>query len=765
MKRFRFKANPIFIMLLVSIILVTLIPICVLSYVYTASMRTMQEEIEYSTQCVLDQCRMAGENLFNTAENLITSLCFDDRAIQFASQARNYTSAAYAKMITQARDATQLGDLIRDQASILEFGIYSGRNDAIVSFRSGYARASQYLDTSLRFDGAGCLELLNQKGGFKLQPASQVTLYQHTYSALAASAPIFSNYIHQLDGFVYMIIDDAPLRTILAEMALSDNGFCYIVDSEGQILFHTDGKNAPNFDKESDILANASDFFILRSQADSGREYVAYVPKAVVSERLSYIQHTIGLLAACGLGLTLLAAIFIAYRNSKPITEIYEIATGPENAAQSLDTPLTYNFLKGTISELVHSNRDMNEQRGQFLTYSRADFIHRLADGSIFLASEIQARANLLHIDLDAQLYAALILRKTGLNESIDTMDTQQFGEATNFWMLVESVFHERSSFRVLCSCDQLSQMTVLALFPEEDASACAETLKREVSAIARHLSDLYHISLEYICGGLTSDLSNIGPLFLNAGKAPRMVGMAHTGKLLWVGETNQTGTIYYPLYEETRLVKALTTSQRAAAHSLFSRLMANNTCLQEPENANWPILCQALYLTLCRCLENCPSNEELLKKAQFLKSFTPPNSLSSFEKRVHNLLDAIIDAQQSQKESENAFLLQQISEYMDQNLGDSGFTLYNVSERFGIPESTLYRFIKLNGGQSFSALLEQKRMALSARLLLTTEFTIDEIASLSGYNSSHAFRRVFKKIYNMLPTEYRSAVIDSQNE
>ena len=44
--------------------------------------------------------------------------------------------------------------------------------------------------------------------------------------------------------------------------------------------------------------------------------------------------------------------------------------------------------------------------------------------------------------------------------------------------------------------------------------------------------------------------------------------------------------------------------------------------------------------------------------------------------------------------------------------------------------------------------------------LLISTDFTIDEIASMSGYNSAHAFRRVFKKVFGTLPTAYRTTTI-----
>lgn len=86
--------------------------------------------------------------------------------------------------------------------------------------------------------------------------------------------------------------------------------------------------------------------------------------------------------------------------------------------------------------------------------------------------------------------------------------------------------------------------------------------------------------------------------------------------------------------------------------------------------------------------------------------------------------------------------------------------TLYNLALEFRMPESTLYKFIRNESGMTFTALLEKYRMKHAVGLLISTDFTIDEIASMSGYNSAHAFRRVFKKVFGTLPTAYRTTTI-----
>ena len=58
--------------------------------------------------------------------------------------------------------------------------------------------------------------------------------------------------------------------------------------------------------------------------------------------------------------------------------------------------------------------------------------------------------------------------------------------------------------------------------------------------------------------------------------------------------------------------------------------------------------------------------------------------------------------------------------------------------------------------GINFSSYLERKRMERAIFLLKDTDLTIQEIYQEIGYNSSHTFRRVFKKTYGVSPNQAR---------
>jgi two-component system response regulator YesN len=54
---------------------------------------------------------------------------------------------------------------------------------------------------------------------------------------------------------------------------------------------------------------------------------------------------------------------------------------------------------------------------------------------------------------------------------------------------------------------------------------------------------------------------------------------------------------------------------------------------------------------------------------------------------------------------------------------------------------------------------LEKVRMDHAAILLKGNRYNVDEIASQVGYNSSHSFRRAFKRVMGIPPSSFRQSV------
>ena len=82
--------------------------------------------------------------------------------------------------------------------------------------------------------------------------------------------------------------------------------------------------------------------------------------------------------------------------------------------------------------------------------------------------------------------------------------------------------------------------------------------------------------------------------------------------------------------------------------------------------------------------------------------------------------------------------------------------TLHQLSREVLLNESYLSRLFKSETGRTINHYLNEVRIYHAAQLLCNETLMIKEIAKQVGIKDQLYFDRVFKKFYNMTPTEYR---------
>jgi AraC-like DNA-binding protein len=98
------------------------------------------------------------------------------------------------------------------------------------------------------------------------------------------------------------------------------------------------------------------------------------------------------------------------------------------------------------------------------------------------------------------------------------------------------------------------------------------------------------------------------------------------------------------------------------------------------------------------------------------------------------------------------------IEEFIEMNLTDPFLSYAKVAERCGISRRYLCHILKANG-KSFSDLLWRSRLPKAHDLLIASEtrnYSIREVAFMSGFKSAAHFSRRFKATYGRPPRQYR---------
>lgn len=91
---------------------------------------------------------------------------------------------------------------------------------------------------------------------------------------------------------------------------------------------------------------------------------------------------------------------------------------------------------------------------------------------------------------------------------------------------------------------------------------------------------------------------------------------------------------------------------------------------------------------------------------------------------------------------------------YITQNY--EHITLRSLAEHFGYNDAYLGQLLKRSTGKTFSALLNETRLARAKELLSNSNLSITDIAQKSGFYDASHFSKTFRSFYGVSPAAYR---------
>lgn len=99
--------------------------------------------------------------------------------------------------------------------------------------------------------------------------------------------------------------------------------------------------------------------------------------------------------------------------------------------------------------------------------------------------------------------------------------------------------------------------------------------------------------------------------------------------------------------------------------------------------------------------------------------------------------------------------LKQKIQKQMEEGYRDPDYTLVFMAQELNMSEKKLYHEFKKMYGVTFASYLETMRIT-RAQELLTAQRPVGEVAREVGYGSDYSFRRAFKRVVGVPPSDYQ---------
>ncbi len=281
--------------------------------------------------------------------------------------------------------------------------------------------------------------------------------------------------------------------------------------------------------------------------------------------------------------------------------------------------------------------------------------------------------------------------------------------------------------------------------FEELGAKCSLQKTKKNSIAAKGHIHDA--IEILYIKQG--GFMVYINDLRYEA-KAGDMV-LFHSGDLHRSYSSSEEENSYYVIKIHPSLVFDVSDKKNGAAYMLRFYLGDKNAkrIWTKSELADTPVEKTVLSLA-SECRERQPFFDIAVKKyAAELLLFILRNST--------DVLDGS-DKKQSADDSNKFELIYKAINFINNNY-QKDISAFDVASSVGMSYGDFSRSFGSISGQSFKERLNAVRIKHAEELLITTESSVEEIASKCGYSGASYFIMLFKKIKGITPHAYRASL------
>lgn len=98
---------------------------------------------------------------------------------------------------------------------------------------------------------------------------------------------------------------------------------------------------------------------------------------------------------------------------------------------------------------------------------------------------------------------------------------------------------------------------------------------------------------------------------------------------------------------------------------------------------------------------------------------------------------------------------MKRIIKYIENNYMEK-ITIEDISAELGLSKSHFMKFFRNTMGTTFTQYLNDYRLTMASRLLVSSDSSILDIAAEAGFENLSHFNRLFKKRFGVTPREYR---------
>lgn len=472
-----------------------------------------------------------------------------------------------------------------------------------------------------------------------------------------------------------------------------------------------------------------------------GLSYLLVLPEQQAMQQLNALRNQTFLLIFAAVVLGTAVSLYFSVRRGRPVNEI---ARALQAADGAVNTDL--NLISGAVSRLVQDNAHLLQEQAADRPALQTAFYHNLLKSNFVSRPEMEYMAQRAGIELTDKTYCAAVLRLfPGVD--IDAIDGQTVEDAKVLQQAI-SAYVDELCVRPVHNYKRNTLQT-LYIFEIQDQEKLLGVLYR----VAAWLHEQYHVEAHWGVGTPCDDLMQF---WKSAEEASAALRDADGGTAVQV-YTSQLGArdgYYFPYVAEERLTQSLRAGDAKAMEDVLSLLQTENFVRRSLNRSRMRQLNRRIVEILSAQTDVVvEENADLMALNEL--AFDYKGDCEPYFEHLNTLCQALCSEVTQQKNARRSENVKAIEEYIRKNYHNPNLGLAMVSAEFNLSEGYLSAIFKKETGTNFAEYLEQLRVK-AACVLLQDGCKVSDLPERLGYNSIQSFRRAFKRVMGVSPSEYR---------
>lgn len=511
------------------------------------------------------------------------------------------------------------------------------------------------------------------------------------------------------------------------------------------------------------VFYRDAEFFAVGEQ--EGKVYSAesahcpgLVYQVYASGRVPVEGNVVFYVLLCGMVLISVGFVWLAYRESRkyymPIDHLEQMMKGegaPQEESSSDKWKSSGDEMEGIIDGIRSLIGEKNGYRERMMTitpYARTGVLHSMITGNLE-KENIRILSEESYLDLIKPYFIVGVVNLSYMNER--QMDGEKHRQELKelFQVMAETystdevhiVYYFRDIYHVFFIVNFENEEPMDDLFYQIHKYLCT-AMEKESCMVTMGVDILREDinELKEACEGAMTALDGI----LTDGR----------GEVYFLEERSTKPMDYYfPASFREKLKKYLEKDRKEELRAMLGEIYRRNWDMAgAPEM--YRALIDELHLAVIKTLREITGlNTTHINIEKYRGLATLQEVFDYYDAALCSIADSLHE-QETQAEADSR-LEDDIIRYIDENCYDSELSLQSISEHFKVSSKYLSLLCKKRFGVTYLQYIQNRRIHRAAELLAERRYTLSEVASMCGYTNQLTFRRNFKSILGINPSDY----------